>query len=168
MSSISQVQQDNLRHMFTANVGNKSNSSLGVDDFLKLIVAQIQNQDMMNPMNDTEFFSQMAQFSTLQSMQDLTAMYNTTYSASLLGKEATAAKMVDQRLQTVKGVITGVGLFDGDPIIYIGNDKFKLNEIMVLGSMTEKEEEATLGIKPAEKTEETEETTKETDTTETK
>ena len=40
--------------------------TLGLQDFLKLMVAQLQNQDMMNPTSDTEFIAQLAQFSSLQ------------------------------------------------------------------------------------------------------
>ena len=45
---------------------------LNMQDFLNLLVAQITNQDALNPMDNTEFIAQMAQFSTLQAMTDLT------------------------------------------------------------------------------------------------
>lgn len=78
----------------------KSND-LGKDAFMKMLIAQMQNQDPLNPMDGTEFAVQLAQFSSLEQLQNL----NTTMSslpdylgafsnaqvANLIGNEATAA-----------------------------------------------------------------------------
>jgi len=48
-------------------------ASLGKQDFLKLLMAQLQNQDPMKPMDDTQMIAQMAQFSALEASQQLNA-----------------------------------------------------------------------------------------------
>ncbi|MDQ0230530.1 flagellar hook assembly protein FlgD [Metabacillus malikii] len=56
-------------NLLLTNVQNRKttgNSSLGKDEFLKILMTQLQNQDPLNPMEDKEFIAQMAQFSTLE------------------------------------------------------------------------------------------------------
>ena len=81
----------------------KTNDILGKDDFLKMLTAQLQYQNPMDPMNDEQFVSQMAQFSSLEQLQNmnstlsqnvqwnmlLSQTINNTMATSLIGKEIT-------------------------------------------------------------------------------
>ena len=53
------------------------NSALGKDAFLKLLVAQISNQDPLKPMDDTAFVAQLAQFSSLEQMMSVNTKLDT-------------------------------------------------------------------------------------------
>lgn len=48
-------------------------SELGQDAFLKLLVTQLQHQDPLNPLDDTEFIAQLAQFSSLEKLTEMAA-----------------------------------------------------------------------------------------------
>lgn len=98
MSSIG-LEAVSSREGQTSSITN-SNSALGKDDFLTLLVAQLQNQDPLNPMDGTDFTAQLAQFSSLEQLQNmntnLESMHTTatiqTYSnaVSFIGKTVTA------------------------------------------------------------------------------
>jgi flagellar basal-body rod modification protein FlgD len=74
---------------------------LGKEDFLNLLITQLQNQDPLNPTDSTEFTAQLAQFSSLEQLsnvngnleqlQNFQASTNNSQAVSLLGKEITAS-----------------------------------------------------------------------------
>lgn len=81
----------------TSSSSSSSSSSTGAmsqSDFLKLMVAQLQAQDPTNPVDNQEFASQMAQFSTLSATQDL----NTTVTS--LASQLTSASQTNQVLSS--------------------------------------------------------------------
>lgn len=60
-------------------------STLGKDDFLRILVTQLQNQDPTQPLQDREFIAQMAQFSSLEQLTNLNKTMNTVAESQTLG-----------------------------------------------------------------------------------
>ena len=76
------------------------NQTLGQDEFLNLLIAQLKNQDPLNPVDNAQFIAQLAQFSQLEQAKQMTTALNTfiqrqdsanaTGLVSLIGREVTA------------------------------------------------------------------------------
>ena len=55
----------------SSNTSTAAEQELGKDDFLQLLVTQLRYQDPLNPMDNTEFVSQLAQFRALEGTQNV-------------------------------------------------------------------------------------------------
>lgn len=98
---------------------------LGKDDFLKLLVGQLKNQDPLNPTSDTDFIGQMAQFSQLEQTtnmananEQLIAEQRGARAVGLLGRTVTYPDPVTGALGT--GVVQRVDWLDGKPSLSVG------------------------------------------------
>jgi flagellar basal-body rod modification protein FlgD len=60
-------------------------TSMGKDDFLKLLVGQLKNQDPQNPQGSDQIMGQMAQFSMVEQLTNLAATMNKSQTVGLLG-----------------------------------------------------------------------------------
>ncbi|MGP7817501.1 flagellar hook assembly protein FlgD [Niallia sp. 01092] len=61
---------------YQKNTAKTGNSNLGKDDFLKILITQLQHQDPANPMEDKDFIAQMATFSSLEQMTNMNTTMN--------------------------------------------------------------------------------------------
>lgn len=106
------------------------------DAFLKLLVTQLQNQDPMNPMQDKDFIAQLAQFSSLEQMMNMSKGFED------LGKSAIATQALSLIGQAVdyhdwhgSGVVTGVvesaSFGSGGPKLKIGAEWVDLGDILI-------------------------------------
>ena len=108
-------------------------SELGMDDFIKLMVAQMSNQDMNNPMDNTQFLTQMAQFSMIQAISDMQNTSLTSYSVGLVGKEVTVATTnSDGTLNSVTGLVEEVHLFNGKAKVVVEGAQYDLSSVMIV------------------------------------
>jgi flagellar basal-body rod modification protein FlgD len=93
---------------------------LGKDDFFKLFLAQLKNQDPTKPMDDKEFIAQLAQFSLIDTMQQVQKSLGGTQlaqSSAMIGRHILATDtagqpvdgVVDRVVQDDKGILLMVG-----------------------------------------------------------
>jgi len=109
----------------------KSNGALSMQDFLNLLVAQISNQDVMNPMDNTEFVAQLAQFSSLQAMTDLTELAMQAQATSLIGKDVVVAYYNKSgELAVEEGIVQKVAIHSGTSKLYVNDMEFNYSNVM--------------------------------------
>jgi flagellar basal-body rod modification protein FlgD len=65
----------------TTNAATTNNKILGQDDFLKMLIAQLQNQDPLNPLQGADFAAQLAQFSSLDQLTQINTQLSTLTSS---------------------------------------------------------------------------------------
>lgn len=112
-------------------VSTKSSSALDMNDFLNLMVAQVTNQDSMNPMENTEFVSQMAQFSALQAMTDLSEISMQGQATSLIGKNVVMASYNSKgELEVQEGIVQKVTIHSGQTKIYVNDIEYDYSNVM--------------------------------------
>lgn len=116
------------------------NSELGKDAFLQLLITQLQHQDPTNPMDDREFISQMAQFSSLEQMQNMTKAIESLLAsqqqtqmmsyASFVGKEVKWHEITEEKddkgnpvVNEGSGVIKSLKFVDGSVVFVLADGK---------------------------------------------
>jgi flagellar basal-body rod modification protein FlgD len=67
------------------------NAELDRDAFLQLLITQLRHQDPLNPMDDRDFIAQMAQFSTLEQMQQLNSAFERNQAFGMIGRNIDAS-----------------------------------------------------------------------------
>ncbi|MBE3569954.1 MAG: flagellar hook capping protein [Bacillales bacterium] len=129
-------------YLTTANTQTDTNAKdrtiLGKDDFLKLLMAELKNQDPLSPMDNKDMIGQMAQFSTLEQISNLASSFEKLLNmeqqnqyiaySSFVGKNVTYHKMADSNdpngepvVQEGHGVVSSVR-FKGDSVEFVLTD----------------------------------------------
>jgi flagellar basal-body rod modification protein FlgD len=132
----------------TVDVSNKSNltttrkpsSELDKDDFLKLLTQQLKYQDPMNPMQDTEFISQMSSFSSLEQMVNmnkslekfLTQSSANSQTQAMMFLGTTVTVKTNEMTEAITGVVDIVGFKDGKPYLRVGNEAYNVEDVQLV------------------------------------
>lgn len=133
-----------------------SNSSMGKDAFLQLLVTQMQYQDPLDPQDNSEYLSQLAQFSALEQMtnvadglKDVSKLVSNIDTSVLVGQlssmigqtvswsEAVADADGKPTSVNMEGTIKGVSISDGYPSLQVeSNGKIYKVAISTINSIT--------------------------------
>jgi flagellar basal-body rod modification protein FlgD len=112
----------------TAN-GESSKPALGQDAFLKLLITQLKNQSPLDPQDNTAFVAQLAQFSSLQGIQNLNSTV-TSLSSGLQSSQALQASALVGRtveVETSKAGLSSGGIVRGTMVLENSTPTLKLN-----------------------------------------
>ena len=124
-------------------------TGLQFEDFLQLMVQQLQNQTMDNTADTSEMLNQLVQMSTVEMLSTvkdgLEALVNAStlnYAASLVGNTVTVGRLDDEgKLEEVVGTVTGTGTYQGMSVIFVDGEMYALNDIMAIGELPDLPEE---------------------------
>lgn len=101
-------------------------NKLGKDQFLQLLVTELKFQDPTRPMKDKEFIAQLAQFSSLEQMKNISKGVDRLSAMVLLGKHV---KVVMKDSRTVAGIVNGSAVKGGKMLMKIGDVEVSIDEI---------------------------------------
>ena len=125
----------------TNSTNKKAGSDLVMDDFLKLMVSQFQNQSIDNTADTTEMMNQMVQMSVIQAITNLSTLVtdstNLSYAASLVGKQVTLGEHDGSKIDPIFGTVTGTGTLDGKQVVFLDNKDtpYDISDILAVGSI---------------------------------
>ncbi|RED66031.1 flagellar hook assembly protein FlgD [Cohnella lupini] len=121
---------------------------LGKDQFLQILVTQLRNQDPMQPLQDKEFIAQMAQFSSLEQMMNMSKEITSLRQsagmvAGLIGKEVTWSEETEGGVSVYTGTVNSVLWRDGVQYVKVEDAEVPIDEIISIAEPSaENEEEA--------------------------
>lgn len=128
----------NLLNSTSNSAANSSSSltpqdSLGKQEFLRILTLQLRNQDPMNPMQDRDFITQMAQLSTLEAtnglsgqVQAMVAVQQQTQALQMVGRDV---EYTSESGATVSGKVAGVRVDSLPPLLVIGEKEVPVTAV---------------------------------------
>ena len=116
-----QSNYEKYKDMFTDN----KHDLITMDNFYSLLVAEMQNQDPLEPTSNTEFISQMASFTALQAQQDAYDTQKQNYADTLIGKTVTVTAGDGEAITGKVDYVT----HGDDPQVSVNGTQYKLSSI---------------------------------------
>lgn len=91
--------------------------NLGKDDFLQLLTTQLKYQDPLEPMSNENFVAQLAQFSSLEQMQNVSSAQNKLTNVSMIGKYVLGYD--SENAMEISGMVRGVIFDENNPQLVV-------------------------------------------------
>ena len=121
----------------TSSKAASGNMGLSIDDFYKILAAQLRYQDADNPMDTSEMMSQMVQTQMIATINQMNQISVITYASSMIGKEVTIGLRDAQGWptgETTTGTVTGAYIFGDDPVIIVDGVGYSVSQVVMLGN----------------------------------
>ena len=135
LSSSEQIQANYEK--YKSKFKDSTEEMVSSDTFLSLLVAEMTNQDPMEPTSNTEFVTQMAQFTSLQYSKDSATYSMSNYASSLVGKTVTASKMDGSKQVTKTGVVESVMKSGKTYTLKIDGVSFDISNVTSIGTTSD-------------------------------
>lgn len=100
---------------------------LDKDDFLSLLVAQLKNQDPLEPQSNEEFLSTMAQFNSLETLASLDRSIQYSQAVAMTDRQVTVQ---EPNKEPVAGKVEKAGVVDGKVVVYIDGNKYSISDVI--------------------------------------
>ena len=133
----SPVGATNGTYYYNSNSSRKTgSSSLGRDDFLRILVTQLANQDPTQPLQDKEFIAQMAQFTIVEQITNMAEemrllRQSIGWGATLIGKSIEWETVDESGQKIIKsGIVDAIHVKDGKQYARVGYDNVPLDKIV--------------------------------------
>ena len=106
------------------------------DMFLTLLVAEMQNQDPLEPTSNTEWVSQYATFTQVEQMNEVTASMDLVRANGLVGEEVIMKVTSQSTGETSykRGVVDYVVVENGEPLLVIDENKYSIDDLDTIAS----------------------------------
>ncbi|HEX3026311.1 MAG TPA: flagellar hook capping FlgD N-terminal domain-containing protein [Clostridia bacterium] len=121
---------------------SSSSNSLGMSDFIQILAAELQYQDPTQSTDNSQYMSQMAQFSVLEQIQSLSKSFNYSLSSQMVGKSVLYNTVVYDKSTaqystvTASGKVDAVDLSSDTPTCFINGAWVDLSSIKTVYDST--------------------------------
>ncbi|MEI8389228.1 MAG: flagellar hook capping FlgD N-terminal domain-containing protein [bacterium] len=132
-NSLTTLQNNTAAVQAQKNAKTAGSSDMGQDAFLQLLMAQLKNQDPLNPTDSNQFMSQQAQFTQISELQKLnksvTSSNQMMQASTLIGKDVSLTDPNDTK-KTISGTVSEAKINSSGASVVVNGNEYPLNNIL--------------------------------------